>query len=104
MHDDLTAIVMVARPHHQTTVFGAVNELDCAVLFKLQPLCQSADPGLLSRGQAANRQHKLILLRVQASRPRRLLAEVQEAAYLIAEFCLRDKFPVQGRRRFYVVS
>jgi len=91
VHDDLPPVVVVTRSHHQPALHSAVNQFDRAVLLKLKPLCQVAHPGLLPRGQAANRQQKLVLLGMQSRPSCCFLAEAQEAAYLIAKFRLGDK-------------
>src|SRR5260370_5802861 len=95
MNNDLPAVVVVTRSHHQATLLSTVNQFDRAVVLKLKPLCQIAYPGLLPRGQAANRQQKLVLLRMQPRPSCCFLAEAQEAAYLIAKFRLGDKCPIK---------
>src|SRR5260370_37978067 len=104
MNNDLPPVVVVTRSHHQPAVFSAVNQFDRAVVLKLKPLCQIAHPGLLPWGQAANRQQKLVLLRMQPRPSCCFLAEAQEAAYLIAKFRLGDKCSIKHGERFYFIS
>lgn len=95
MHDYLPAIEVVCGAHDQAPALGAINQLDRAVMRKLQSLRKAPDLGRLTRRKAANGQQELILLRMKVGAPRCLLTEAQKAAYLIAKFCLRDELGVE---------
>jgi hypothetical protein len=95
MYDYLPTIEVVCRAHDEAPALGAVNQLDGAVMCKLEPLGEAADLGWLARGQAADSQQELILLRMKVGAPRCFLAEAQKPAYLITKFCLRHKLGVE---------
>ena len=50
MYDYLPAIEVVCRAHDEASALGAVNQLDGAVMRKLEPLGEAADFGWLAQG------------------------------------------------------
>ncbi len=64
----------------------AIDQLDRAVMLDLQAFRQRPDGCTLPAAQALYRQERLMLLRLQTSGTRRLLAEVQETPDLVAKF------------------
>ncbi len=65
----------------------AVHQLDGTVVLDLQAFGQAANGWLLIRRQSAQRQHAHILLRLEANRPRRLLAVIQIPPDQESELC-----------------
>jgi hypothetical protein len=72
------------RSQNQATLRQSVHEFHRAVMLDLQSLSQHADAWLV---QTPNRQQQLVLLRLDSSRARGLLAEVQKPPDLVANLC-----------------
>ena len=83
--EDLAAIPGVPSPSDQAAVDQAVDELDGAVVTELEPLGDLADGRDPARREPLHGEEQLVLLGLEPGRPRRLLAEVQEAADLVPE-------------------
>jgi len=66
-----------------------IHQLHRAVVLNLQALRQFPNTGPYALGQSLERQHQLVLTWFQACGPGRLVAEVQKAADLMAQFCQR---------------
>ena len=81
---DAAAVGVVPPAPEQPQAFEAVDQFDGAVVLQEEPLGQGADRGRDRRRETFQRQEELVLLRLQASRARGLLAEMEEAPEAIA--------------------
>jgi hypothetical protein len=81
----LSPISAVARTPNPSGRFQTTAQLDRAVVANLQPLGQGADGRFLSERRSFDCQQRLVLLWLDPCRTRDALAEIQEAANLIAE-------------------
>ena len=85
-------ISLIAAALNETALYKAIYQLNRAVMLKLESLGQFPYRRLPSLRQTLQGQQQLVLLRLYASRTGRLLAKVQEAANLVAEFGQRLVF------------
>src|SRR5579862_431018 len=84
-HDHLPTVARMRRTPYDATRFAPVDELDGAVVAKLQTVGQRPDRRGGAVRHAAHREQELVLLRLQTHVACRLLAEVQETAQLVAK-------------------
>ena len=84
--EDFAAVVLRAGAVDEASGFEAVDQFDGAVMADLHTVGQFLDAGADARGHAFDGEHELILAALQARFFDHLLAEVEEAADLVAEF------------------
>jgi hypothetical protein len=89
----LATVGTAARTFHQASLFQAVHQADHAVMAQQKAARQVPDGRLAVRAERHNGQQTLVLGGLKAERACRLLAEVEEAAELIAEFGESAVFP-----------
>jgi hypothetical protein len=77
IHVHLAAVFRGAFAPEKSPFLHAVYQFHGAVVLDLQPFGQAANGWLLIRRQSAQRQHAHVLLRLEADRPRHLLAVIQ---------------------------
>jgi len=94
LDDDLSPVGGVRRAPHEPARLHPIDELDRAVMPELQPLGEPADGGGDAGRHAAQRKQELVLLRLEARLPGRLLAEAEEAPELVPE--LRQGAVIRG--------
>ncbi len=82
--EDLAAIVERMLTAHQSGGREPVDEFHRTVMFDLEPLGQFTNPWSKDRRKSLQRQHELMLLRLQAGVTRRPLAKMEKSADLIA--------------------
>src|SRR5262249_19095680 len=84
-HEHLPTVALPALAADEPSRFRPVDELDHAVVPEVQPVCERSDRRGPAPGQPLHAEEQLMLLRLEARRPRRLLAEAEEPAQLVAE-------------------
>ena len=72
-----------------------IHQLHCTVVLDLQTLGQFPDPRPHALGQSFERQHQLMLPWLQRGSPGSLLAKVEKAANLVAQF--RQRLVIRQR-------
>jgi hypothetical protein len=80
-------ILRIGAPAYQFQLCHAVHQLDGGVMLDQQKLRNVADARGIRTGKALDGKQRLMLLRRQASPPRRGLTECQECPHLVAELC-----------------
>src|SRR5581483_9678372 len=83
--EHLAAVGLAAAAANQPLGFGAIHQLDGAVVLEVQTLGELADGRLLPGGVAADGEQELVLLGLDPGGAGGLLAEVDEAADLVAQ-------------------
>jgi hypothetical protein len=83
----LSTIAVAAFALQEATLLQLVAECHGRVMLDAEALGNRADGRAHARGQAAHGQQQLMLLRLDARRARRLLAERQEPTHLVAKGC-----------------
>lgn len=84
--DYFPAILRVVYAANQTQPLQPVDPLNGGVVPHLQPLGKRANRGGRAARHAADRQQKLVLLRLETGGPNRVVRGVQEQANAISEF------------------
>lgn len=83
-------VFLRVRAFHQFFIDHPVDQTDGAVMTELQTLSQFADADTVASGKSLDRQQRLVLLRPQADRLRRLFAEMKKPPERIAK--CRERF------------
>ena len=83
---DFAAIIVSAGAMDETSGFEAVHQFNGTVMANLHTVRQFANARADARGHAFDGEHELILAALQAGFFNYLLAEMEKAADLIAEF------------------
>ena len=81
MDQHLPPVLGCPRAQDKAALYHPVHEFDCTVMLDLQPLGQNADARL---ALTSHRQQQLVLLGLESCCARRLFAEVQKPANLVA--------------------
>ena len=85
--DEHLAPVLIAVPATDGAMLDQpVDQLHGAVLTQAEPRRQHGYGGTHPFGQTFDRQHQLVLLRLNATQPSSFFAEMQELTNLVAEF------------------
>jgi len=107
LNADPPTIAGIAPSCNQPLLAGTIEQLDQAMVLKLHTLGEGADGRLLAGGQPFQRDQELVMLRLQAERPRFTFAEMQKAAELVAKFSQRKELLIgqsaRGHRK-YIIS
>ena len=86
---NLPPIHSIALSFNEPALGGTVHQFDRAVMAYLQSFRKHADRRLNARLKPANGEKQLVLLGIDTSGLRSLLAEAQEPAYLVPELSQR---------------
>jgi len=78
MQQNLASVLFAVLPRHCSLFFKPVNQLHCAVMTQAQPVRNRCHRRSRALRQPPDREQKLVLLRLQAVRPRSLFAKVQK--------------------------
>lgn len=96
LHDHAPPVTRVDPPRDHAAPDEPIDQLDRAVVAKLQALGEGSDRHRFPAVQALRLQQEQILLRLDARRPRRLLSDPEEASEVVAK--LRQGPVVDGAR------
>ncbi len=92
----LTAIFRARFAYDRATLFGAIDQLDGAVVAELKAIGKFADGGKFSCGEPFDGEKELVLLRFDSDGPGGVFAIAKEPADLVAEF---GQIAIGGERK-----